>query len=222
MKCHHCKEDCLKKGFQSNGIQKYYCKQCKKYQKHQQATYIKKAFHPGINSKIIRLVKESCGILSISRILDVSPTTVISRIKQIAKQINPPVYISIGKEYEVDELKTYIKKKKQGEYWVGYALQKDTKEVVDFRVGKRTNKTLRPIITTLLLSEATKIYTDKLPNYKTLIPKKIHRTRKYYINHIERKNFDLRTHLKRLNRKTICYSKNLVMLSACLKIYFWG
>jgi hypothetical protein len=41
-------------------------------------------------------------------------------------------------------------------------------------------------------------------------------------NHIERKNLSLRTHLKRLNRRTICFSKSLVILSACLRIYFWS
>ena len=40
-------------------------------------------------------------------------------------------------------------------------------------------------------------------------------------NHIERRNLTLRTHLKRLNKITICFFKNLVILAACLKIYFW-
>ncbi|MCA4783332.1 transposase, partial [Empedobacter stercoris] len=41
-------------------------------------------------------------------------------------------------------------------------------------------------------------------------------------NHIERNHLSLRTHLKRLNRKTICYTKNMDILSAILTIYFWG
>ncbi|HMW09684.1 MAG TPA: transposase, partial [Bacteroidia bacterium] len=32
----------------------------------------------------------------------------------------------------------------------------------------------------------------------------------------------LRTHLKRLNRRTICFTRSAIMLFACLKIYFWG
>ncbi|WP_343791129.1 IS1 family transposase, partial [Wandonia haliotis] len=39
---------------------------------------------------------------------------------------------------------------------------------------------------------------------------------------IERKNLTLRTHVKRLNRRTICYSKSLLTLSAIMRIYFWG
>ncbi|WP_409070947.1 IS1 family transposase [Flavobacterium sp.] len=38
---------------------------------------------------------------------------------------------------------------------------------------------------------------------------------------MERKNLSLRTHLKRLNRRSICFSKNLIILNAVLRIYFW-
>ncbi|WP_291287929.1 IS1 family transposase, partial [Flavobacterium sp.] len=48
-----------------------------------------------------------------------------------------------------------------------------------------------------------------------------HSVKRFGTNHIERKNLTLRTHLKRLNRRTICYSKSLVVLIVILKIYFW-
>jgi IS1 family transposase len=35
-------------------------------------------------------------------------------------------------------------------------------------------------------------------------------------------NLLVRTHLKRLNRKTICFSRSLTVLMAVLRIYFWG
>ena len=129
--------------------------------------------------------------------------------------------IAMGKEYEVDELCTYIGNKGR-KRWVAYALEKKTKKVVSFVVGTRTKKTLELVTKTLILSNATKIFTDKLNIYKSLIPPEIHTTKQYSINHIERMNLTLRTHLKRLNRRTICYSKSILMLVACLRIYFWG
>jgi IS1 family transposase len=72
-----------------------------------------------------------------------------------------------------------------------------------------------------LLARCKQIYTDGLDIYGFVIPKKLHRVKRYGTNHIERKNLSLRTHLKRLNRKTIAFSKSLLMLEACLKIYFW-
>lgn len=68
-------------------------------------------------------------------------------------------------------------------------------------MGKRTNKTLRSVVNTLLLSDAKQIDTDKLKQYRNLIPRKIHKTTQYGTNHIEHMNVNLRTHLKRLSRK---------------------
>jgi insertion element IS1 protein InsB len=98
------------------------------------------------------LLKEGCGIRSISRILKISTNTVQNRILRTSKQLQKPV-ICFGNSYEVDELCTFIGSK-SNRYWVAYALRKNDKAVVDFRVGKRTNKTLKPIIETLTISLA--------------------------------------------------------------------
>ncbi|MBN4061762.1 MAG: transposase [Flavobacteriales bacterium] len=218
MKCKYCSSRCVRKGFQRNGTQKYQCKHCKKYQ---QRAYKYQAYHYQISQWIKALLKEGNGILSISRLLGISKCTVSKRILFLATQIKRPAFILMHKEYEMDELRTYIGRKTR-QYWIAYAIQKDTREVIDFKVGRRNKKTLGKVIDTLLLSQAKKIYTDKCPLYLNLIPKKLHVKQKHKINHIERKNLNLRTHLRRLHRKTICYSKSLLMLIACLKIYFWG
>ncbi len=137
--------------------------------------------------------------------------------------------IALGKTYEMDELCTYVRNM-DNRIWIAYSIRKDTREIIDFKVGKRTNKTLRSVVSILLLSTTKEIYTDKIKQYISLMPHKIHKTTQYGTNHIERINVNLRTHLKRLYfvlaqyriRKTICYSKSLVMLKACLRLYFWG
>ena len=100
-------------------------------------------------------------------------------------------------------------------------MEKDSKTVVSFNVGKRTNKTLSRVLDTLKLSEAERIFTDRLKNYRYLIDEKLHCVKRFGTNHIERKNLTLRTHLKRLNRRTICFSKSMIILVSVLKIYFW-
>ncbi|MNL62789.1 IS1 transposase [compost metagenome] len=100
-------------------------------------------------------------------------------------------------------------------------MEKNSKKVVSFNVGKRTNKTLNHVLEILKLSEAKKLFTDRLKNYRYLIDEKLHWVKRFGTNHIERKNLTLRTHLKRLNRRTICFSKSLVVFTAVLKIYFW-
>lgn len=143
----------------------------------------------------------------------------MKRIVSIARNIAQPV-ISRGKIYEIDEMCTYIRHKRNF-IWLVYALEKKSKTVVSFNVGKRTNKTLSRVVDTLKLSEAKKVFTDRLKNYSYLIDENLHSVKRFGTNNIERKNLTLRTHLKRLNRRTICFSKSLLMLISVLKIYFW-
>jgi IS1 family transposase len=116
---------------------------------------------------------------------------------------------------------TYIRHKKNFS-WIVLAFERETKRVVTFAVGKRTNKTISRILNTLKLSAAKKIFTDRLKNYRYLIEEKLHSVKRFGTNHIERLNLTLRTHLKRLNRRTICFSRSCIVLTAVLKIYFWG
>ena len=207
---------CIKNGFQSNGNQRYKCTIC---QKRQQINYRYNAYKADINQEIVLLTKEGLGIRSTARILKISTTTLLNRIVCIARNITRPI-VSRGKTYEVDELCTYIRHKKNY-IWLVYALEKNSKNVVSFNVGKRTNKTLNRVLETLKLAEAKKIFTDRLKNYRYLIDKKMHSVERFGTNHIERKNLTLRTHLKRLNRRTICFSRSLAVFTAVLKIYFW-
>ncbi|WP_296150246.1 IS1 family transposase [uncultured Flavobacterium sp.] len=173
-----------------------------------------------INQDIILFTKEGLGIRSTARILKISTSTLLKRIISIAKKIQQPI-ISKEKNYEVDEMRTYIRDKRNF-IWLVYALEKESRNVVSFHVGKRTNKTLSHLLDTLKLSEAKKIFTDRLKNYRYLIDEKLHSVERFGTNHIERKNLTLRTHLKRLNRRSICFSRSLLILNAVLKIYFWS
>lgn len=216
--CPHCNaKNLVRNGHTKNLKQQFYCKNC-----HKRCIdyYCNFACHPETNNCIVRLTKEGLGIRSTARVLDISTTTLLKRIIDIAKTITQPT-ISYRKTYEVDEMRTFIRKK-QNPIWIVYALDRETKKVISFNIGKRTNKTLNVVLNTLRLSKAKSIFTDGLKNYRHLIERKIHRCQRFSTNHIERKNLSLRTHLKRLNRKTICFSKSGAMLSAILKIYFFA
>jgi len=215
--CPRCREKkTVRNGTTKNKKQQYYCKSCgKRFIEN----YTYQAYKSNTNKKIIQFTKEGLGIRSTARILQISTTTLLKRIVSIARKIHKPV-ISKGKIYEVDEMCTYIRHKRNY-IWLVYALEKNSKSVVSFSVGKRTNKTLSRVLDTLKLSEAKKIFTDRLKNYSYLIDEKLHSVKRFGTNHIERKNLTLRTHLKRLNRRTICFSKSLLILISVLKIYFW-
>jgi IS1 family transposase len=207
----------IKHGKDSKMKQRYFCKRCKTTKVE---FYTYKAYKHEINQSIVALTKEGVGILGTARLLAISPTTLLKRIKEIASNITQPA-ISKNKSYEIDEMRTFIGNKNRL-IWIVYALEKESRKIVSFNVGARTNKTLSKVIETVTLSNPKKIYTDKLINYKSLIKKEIHNFRNRSTNHIERMNLTLRTHLKRLNRRSAAFSKSIVMLSSVLKIYFWA
>ncbi|WP_404812508.1 IS1 family transposase [Capnocytophaga canimorsus] len=207
----------IRYGRTKGGNNRVRCTQCGKTKV---VRYLYKAYYSEINDFIVTLTKEGLGIRSTARVLGISTTTLLVRLLQIANTISMPI-ISKGKVYEVDEICTFVGNK-QNKIWVVYALERSTKVVVSFNVGVRTNKTLSVVLKTLKLAEAKRIYTDKLKQYKTLICKFVHKVVRYGTNHIERKNLSIRTHLKRLARRTLCFSRSVSVLKAILKIYFWN
>jgi len=219
IKCKYCHQiNTIKKG-KRNNLQRYYCKDCKRCF---QNNYSYKAYQSDTNDLVKSLLKEGCGIRSISRIISISAKTVLSRMLKISKDIKPPYFKKLGCKFEVDEM--YIKIA-NGNYqnWLAYALERKTKQVIDFVItSSRSKESIHPIIIKLLLLEPHRIYTDGLNIYPSMIPKSIHRQFQYCTNIIERNNLTLRTHIKRLNRKTICFSKNEKYLEAHLRIYFLG
>jgi transposase-like protein len=170
--CPVCKsEQLIKSGKTANGKQRYRCKKCSK---RFIVNYTYNACRQNTYSKIVLFTKEGLGIHSTARVLKISVTTLLKRIISIAKNIKQPPIVK-GKTYEVDEMRTFIGKKSIL-CWIVYALDRESKAVVSFNVGRRTNKTLESVIKSLELSNAKRICTDKLKNYRYLIAKKLHQT----------------------------------------------
>lgn len=216
--CRYCSAICIKKGLYL-GTQKYYCRQCHKYQRERyrySIASVEKDRH------IVLLNNEGMSISSMSRYLQIPKTTVRRRILLISRKLRPPVLQESGQKYEVDEVQTFIGRNHPSCYtYISYAINRATRKVVDFVVGSRSKEWIGKIIGRLLSLNPRRIYTDGLNLYPSLVPAAIHRVFRYHTNVIERNNLTLRTHSKRLCRKTICFSKSLVMLTASLKLYFY-
>ncbi|MEO1030039.1 MAG: IS1 family transposase [Bacteroidota bacterium] len=217
-KCKKCNRLAVKNGRQSNGKQRYYCKICKySFQR----SYRYKAYKTDTNRNIYRFLKESVGITSTSRLLSISKATVIKRIKYMASLVEKPIANEKHQYYELDEMRVVVGYKLK-EAWVTYAINRHTKRVIDFIVGRRTRQNISVVTKSVLQLYPKIIFTDRLKTYRSLIPRAQHNTRKKNTTVIERNNLTLRIHLKRLSRKTICFSRNFEMLEATLKLYLWG
>ncbi|WP_445456004.1 IS1 family transposase [Flavobacterium sp. HNIBRBA15423] len=216
--CPYCNtKNLVKNGFTKNKKQQFYCKNC---YKRCIDFYCYKAYKLDVNIKIIQFIKEGLGIRSTARILQISTTTVLKRIIAITKKNPNPIFYK-NKIYEVDEMRCYLKHKDKP-MWIVYALEKKTKQVVSFSLGRRSKRTIQYVINSLLLSFPKNSYTDGLMHYKSLINSVIHKIKRFGTNQIERNNLTMRTHLKRLQRKTICFSRSFILLQCVLRIYFWG
>lgn len=107
LQCPHCySNNIIKSGKSSTGKQRYRCKHC---QKRFITDYTYKAYLPNSDTKITQLTKEGLGIRSTARILGIS-TTLLKKILQIVSNIKQPP-TSVGKTYEVDEMRIFIGKK---------------------------------------------------------------------------------------------------------------
>jgi IS1 family transposase/transposase-like protein len=217
MKCIYCKKECYKKG-KRKGIQRYQCKVCKKYQ---QEEYIRPAISEQKYRWVIKLCSECCGIRSIGRLLSISNSSVQRIIIQAGSSIQKPEYDEENQVYEMDELRTYCGNKNR-ECWIMYAINKTTGKIIDFIVGRRTKSNIIQVVNSILLLNPKSIYTDGLNIYPAIIPKPVHKVFRYCTNKIERHNLTLRTHLKRLVRKTLCFTKSDVVLCCILKLYWYG
>ena len=113
-------------------------------------------------------------------------------------------------EAELDELWSFVGKK-ENQRWLWLAIDHITHVVLAYTFGRRQDKVLRKLKELLEPFNITMFYTDDWGSYERNINPENHTISKKNTQAIERKNLTLRTRIKRLARKTICFSKSVVM-----------
>jgi len=94
--------------------------------------------------------------------------------------------------------------------WLWHAINHENGDVVAFVLGTREHEVLWELLALLadLKIEIVAVYSDDNFAYHEAIPRGVLQTGKRNTQKIERKHLTFRTRLKRLARKTICYSKS--------------
>ena len=113
-------------------------------------------------------------------------------------------------EAEVDEMWSFVGTKKRPR-WLWHALDHRSGKVLAYVFGRRTDEGFVKLKTLLKPFGIRRYYTDSWGAYKRTLSFKVHRPGKRHTQQIERKHLTLRTRLKRLVRKTTCFSKSLAM-----------
>ena len=98
---------------------------------------------------------------------------------------------------------------KARQHWLWYAYNTRTGGVLAYTFGPRTDETFRELLALLAPFNIGMITSDDWGSYAREVPKEKHLTGKIFTQRIERNNLTLRTRIKRLARKTICFSRSI-------------
>jgi insertion element IS1 protein InsB len=123
---------------------------------------------------------------------------------------------------ELDELWSFVLRK-ANQAWIWIALCRKTRQVVAYALGDRSEKTCCKLWEAIPEAYRTgHCYTDFWAAYRAVIAEEQHTAvgkQTGETAHVERWNNTLRQRLARFVRKTLSFSKSLVMHEACLRLF---
>jgi len=119
---------------------------------------------------------------------------------------------------EFDEMWSFVGAKETAR-WLWHALDHHTGRVLAYVVGTRKDTEFLRLRALLAPVGLTRYYTDKVGVYRRHLPPAQHMVGKLSMQKIERKHFTLQTCLKRLARKTLCFSRSRVMHDLLIGLY---
>jgi len=121
-------------------------------------------------------------------------------------------------EVESDEMWSFVGKKKN-QRWLWHAIDHNTGAVLAYVLGKHTDEVLLKLKKLLEPFGVKHFYTDGWGGYERHIDSEQLSIGKTNTQKIERKHLTLRTRIKRLARKTICFSKSTQMHDIVLGLF---
>lgn len=114
--------------------------------------------------------------------------------------------VKVCEEAELDEQWSFVGNK-SNQRWLWLAVDHSTNTVLAFVFGKRKDFVFKELKKMLDPFGISRYYTDDWGAYERHLDTKKHEIGKRNTQKIERKNLNLRTWIKRLTRRTICFSK---------------
>ena len=176
---------------------------------------------PEIGGKVVDMALNGSGIRDTARVLDIGPPTVIKELRKkgcdlehinrnALDEIRNPQDIQVDiircDEAELDEMWSFVGNKSQ-QRWLWHAIDHQTGEILAYVFGSRKDEVFIKLRNLLEPFAIQRFYSDDWGAYERHIEKAEHCVGKRNTQKIERKHLTLRTRIKRLARKTICFSK---------------
>lgn len=224
--------DVVKRGLTSNGKQRYECRNraCS------HCTFILDYSYlgclPDVKDHILNMAVNASGIRDTARVLGIAIGTVLSPLRSIESELesinrtvlenidteNCRVFIRKVDDAELDEMWSFVGKKSDP-HWLWHAIDHNTGEILAYVFGRRSDDVFKKLRNLLMPFGIKKFFTDDWGAYERHLPSGQHSVGKNNTQKIERKHLTLRTRIKRLARKTICFSKSHQMHAIVIGLF---
>ena len=230
--CPECGSENFKKnGHTHNGKQNHHCKDCgREFVLNPE----KEVISQETKELAEKMLLERISLRGICRVLNISLTWLLQfMVKKYESLPNDFNFKEVRKEKkvvffrfeaEVDEMWSFVGSK-SNKQWIWIALDRETRQVIAFSIGKRNEDSCRELWNKIPESyrKNAVFYTDRYEVYKNIIPENQHRPLSKVFgetNHVERFNCTLRQRVSRLVRKALSFSKKLENHIGAIKYFF--
>jgi IS1 family transposase len=187
-----------------------------------------------VKQQIIDMSLNASGVRDTARVLRISTDTVLSELRKkeaalesvntiFLRTHNPDdIAVAIERageaEAEMDEMWSFVGNKGNPR-WLWHAIDHRTGKVLAYVFGRRKDEVFLQLKTLLEPFGLTRFYTDHWGAYERHLDPDMHRPGKRNTQKIERKHLTLRTRIKRLVHKTICFSKSIQMHAIVIGLF---
>ena len=226
VRCPHCQsEQIVKRGKTGCGTQRYLCQNTTCATGSFLLDYRYLGRLPEVKHQIIDMSLNASGVGDTARVLRISTDTVLRELRKkeaalesvntaFLRTHNPDdMAVAIeraGEDAEMDEMWSFVGNKGNPR-WLWHAIDHHTGAVLAYVFGRRKDAVFLQLKALLEPFGLTRYYTDYWGAYTRHLDPEEHTPGKRNTQKIERKHLTLRTRIKRLVRKTICFSKTSQM-----------
>ena len=130
----------------------------------------------------------------------------------------PAVVVHKVQEAELDEMWSFVGRK-QHPRWLWGALDHQTGRILAYVFGRREDRALQQLKALLAPFGVRRFYTDGWGAYHRHLAPHPHVVGKRAMQQLERKHLTLRTRIKRLVTKTICFSRSVQMHASVIGLF---
>jgi insertion element IS1 protein InsB len=232
VRCPHCGSDeVIKRGKTDTGGQRYRCRNEACAQGSFLLEYRYQGYLPRVKRQIVDMALNGSGIRDTARVLGISKDTVVSELKKqtelepinrpfLDRLADParPILLARVEEAEADEMWSFVGKKTEPR-WLWQALDHRTGTVLAYVFGRREDQAFLELKALLEPFGIRRFFTDGWGAYRRHLEPTEHEVGKRFTQQLERKHLTLRTRIKRLVRKTICFSKTIEMHDTVIGLF---